>query len=263
LRGLPVALAKNRLSQGDNAGAETVIHETLAWAREAHGDPSPQVASVLGHLAYNYHALGSDDQVAAQREALSIYRQVYGGDHRSVLSPMIGLAHTLRWRGDAERSDLEAAEAILQEASDLVPGLYGDEVPWTIQEKITRAFGLLHLAQGRTDEAESMLRKAVEIARENAPLESLQIRYAESAYGACLTALGRYEEAESLLVGTYEDFRLWDAQSSDLQPSMGSRRTAARLIDLYRGLGDSERVRKYEEELRALEPPPKQSKRSF
>jgi serine/threonine protein kinase/tetratricopeptide (TPR) repeat protein len=260
LRSLPVALAKNRRFQGDEVGAEAVIREALAWAREVHGDRSPEVASVLNYLAYNYYAVGSDEQVAAQREALSIHQHLHEGDHQAVVNAMIRLAHALRWRGDRERSDLDAAEAVLYDAQDMIRRLHGDVVPWDSQESINRASGLLLVAQGRPDEAESLLRKAVEIAHEHASPFSLRIPYAQSAYGACLTALGRYKEADSLLVANYEIFRRGDAQNP-LQPSMGSRRTAARLIDLYRRLGDSERVRVFEEELSALEAPPKQASR--
>ena len=57
------------------------------------------------------------------------------------------------------------------------------------------------IGTGRAAEAEPFLQQALEIRRKNLKAGDWGIAVAESALGACFTALGRYEEAEKLLRG--------------------------------------------------------------
>ncbi len=259
LQVIPVKLAKTRQSQGDDAGAEAVIHEALAWAGEMYGDRSPEVASVLNYIAFSYYPKG-DGQVNAQREALSILRSLHGGDHPEVANGMALMARALSWRGNRERSDFEAADTLYRDAQDMLQRFHDGEIPWRIQEGICRRWGVAMLAQGRADEAEPILRQAVEVARSHSEEGMIENAWAQSAYGACLTALGRYAEAESLLVDSYEILRVRIRGTSPVPRLRGGLRpTVERLIDLYGRLGDVEQVRQFEQELRTIDAPLKRN----
>jgi tetratricopeptide (TPR) repeat protein len=60
--------------------------------------------------------------------------------------------------------------------------------------------GTLLTSKGRPDQAEPMLREALAIREAELGDFANLIAEAQGALGACLSALGRYEEAESLLL---------------------------------------------------------------
>jgi tetratricopeptide (TPR) repeat protein len=254
---IPVALARCRKARGDTSGAEAVIREALAWARDVHGERSPEAAKALVYVADDYDT-ALDEKLATHLEALSISRSV-AMEPDWLAYQLRAAAHFLRLhasRGD-DREDYEAAEKLYREASDVYHRRYGDDIPWSKAEALYRGWGLTILAQDRAEEAEPILRRALEAARGGSPEEARHRARAraESAYGACMTALGRFEEAESLLIGSYEVVRTGDEPTATTTDP-GLRPTLERLIDLYRRQGDAERVRRFEEELAAIEKAP-------
>jgi hypothetical protein len=76
----------------------------------------------------------------------------------------------------------------------------------------------------------------------------------ESLLGGCLTALGRYEEAESLLLGSYARIAPTGEEADD-----PTRAACQRIIDLYEIWGDPEKAAEWRTKLpkpaRTFEPP--------
>ena len=66
----------------------------------------------------------------------------------------------------------------------------------------------LRLAQDRYAEAEEGIRHSSEILRKTLPVDSFWIARGEAVLGAALTGLGRYQEAEPLLVTSYAALRV-------------------------------------------------------
>jgi hypothetical protein len=64
--------------------------------------------------------------------------------------------------------------------------------------------GLILAKTGQAKEGEKILREAVKIRTESLPKEHYWVALANSALGECLTIQQRYDEAEPLLLGSYE-----------------------------------------------------------
>ncbi|MGH9661961.1 MAG: tetratricopeptide repeat protein, partial [Bryobacteraceae bacterium] len=68
---------------------------------------------------------------------------------------------------------------------------------------VLASLGGMKLEQGRYAEAEPLLREALDGQRNKSP-DTWRRYYTESLLGACLTGLGKYAEAEQLLVAGYK-----------------------------------------------------------
>ena len=93
----------------------------------------------------------------------------------------------------------------------------------------------------RFAEAEPIIRESIEI--RSRVLEGERrwlITNSESILGECLAGQGRFEEAEGLLVGSYEELR-----ASILVPADNQRLARERLVDLYERWGRVDEAAKY------------------
>lgn len=75
------------------------------------------------------------------------------------------------------------------------------------------ALGALLLARSEPEEAEAVLRQGLEIQQATLPADHWRLAVARSELGACLTALGRFSEAEPLTVDGYR--RLTETHGPD------------------------------------------------
>ena len=91
--------------------------------------------------------------------------------------------------------------------------------------------GLLLVRRGEagdSEEAEPLLRECVEMRREVLRPKHWQIADTQSVLGQCLSRMGRFEQAEALLLGVL------DAAGDDPScPSRVESEAAARLVELY------------------------------
>jgi hypothetical protein len=81
---------------------------------------------------------------------------------------------------------------------------------------------------GQVEEGEGVLREAVKIRAESLPKEHYWVALANSALGECLTIQRRYDEAEPLLVGSYESLKHSQGPSNPR-----TRLALQRLVELY------------------------------
>jgi tetratricopeptide (TPR) repeat protein len=91
------------------------------------------------------------------------------------------------------------------------------------------------LARDRADEAEPLLRQALDLRLASLPAHHWRVAEARGALGACLTAQRRYDHAESLLVESLADLHGRTAAGS----------VAARLVRLYEAWGRPDEARAY------------------
>ncbi len=102
--------------------------------------------------------------------------------------------------------------------------------------------GRIHLGRDDPAAAEPLLRECVAASRERMPPGHWRIAAAQSELGSCLTALGRYEEAQGILLDSFA--LLNDANPGD--PSL-VRQTAERLVRLYEAWEKPDRATPYHE----------------
>jgi serine/threonine protein kinase/Tfp pilus assembly protein PilF len=228
-----VAAALDRLAtllreRGDLAGAEPRYREALSVAVAALGENHVLVAEVRTHLAELLLEEGRLPQAEALlKRSLDAGSRV-GPDSPVALESREGLARVAAARGDfngAEREfrDILAARPRSASASNasVSTALLG--------------LGEVLLARRKAAEAEPFLRQALDLRLATLPPHHWQLAEARGALGACLTELGRYSEAEPLLV----------ASLADLRGRPGAGRAAARLVRLYEAWGRPDQARPY------------------
>ena len=267
-------LASLLYDRGDLDAAETLFRESLAIREQVFGDAHPMVATSLNNLASIVHEKGDLDQAEPlYREALALRRKAFKGNHPRVATSLNNVAYVLH-----EKKQYAEAEAMYREAWAMQRALFGDEHPSVLITMSN--VGKVLQDQGRLGAAEDLLREAlakrravlgdqhpnvaVSLAnlagvlleeRQAASAEPLfrealaiwttvdvpwQIAEARSALGACLTDLGRYTEAESLLVDGF----------MGLQEARGAKdrytqRATQRLVDFYTAWNKPERATAY------------------
>jgi serine/threonine protein kinase/tetratricopeptide (TPR) repeat protein len=248
-----LAMAMNNLAyvlgfKGDFDEAERLHGEALAALRTAVGDDHPDVAESLKNLGDMLYRKGDLDQAErVQREALLIYRRLYGDEHVYSVAMQQGLAWIAMDRGDDP-----AAERLLREALGILRKVRPDGrgrqtavVLWELSAVLLR--------RNNPEEAESLARQAVVFMREEVPPGDWRVALPESVLGACLTALGRYEEAEPLLLPafpTIRDHPMYWASPTKKRQLAGE--ALQRIIDLYEswdaaepGNGHAEKAAEY------------------
>jgi serine/threonine protein kinase/Tfp pilus assembly protein PilF len=147
------------------------------------------------------NALGRLRQEQGQfQEAERCYREVVerrraklGADHSESIESLVNLGSILERQGklaDAETLDREAVERGRR--------ALGEENFITLDAMV--ALAGVRTAQGHADEAEPVLAGALAAARKTLPATAPEIGHALLKYGRCLTALGRYREAEAALL---------------------------------------------------------------
>jgi len=103
-----------------------------------------------------------------------------------------------------------------------------------------RLLGVAALGLGQTSAAEPLLLEATRWSERSLPPDSWRRARAQSAWGECLVALGRYDQAESTLLNAHEV----------LVAQVGEKSTAAvdttrRLVRLYKAWGKPSKAAKY------------------
>ncbi len=258
--------------QGELAEAEELYRQALAIHQQVYGDEHPSVALSLSNLATVLAAQEQYDSAEPlAREALAIYRGHYGDEHPQVARVSNNLAVLLRDKGD-----YEAAEPLFRDVLALARELFGDEHPrvatvlanlaWlrASQKDLAEARALYHealgirrralpaqhphigdtlmelgrvmLESGDAVGAEPLLREGVEIRRQAVERPG-RVASAESRLGRCLTLLGRYEEAEEILLRCYPVLRDEYGDEDSL-----TRVAAERIVQLYEAWGRPDRA---------------------
>ncbi len=196
-------------AKGDYDGAEPLLREALALYRKLWGDNHPDVADSLNNLAAVLQAKG--DYVAAEPlygEALALRRKLLGPDHPLVGASLNNLAMLLQTKGD-----YAAAEPLLREALALRRKLLGDEHPTVAQSLSNLAMSLE--ARGDPVAAQSLYQEALLIYEKGLPPGHPRTANAQAGLGKTLTQLGRFAEAEPLLLAA------WDALAAHAHPPPG------------------------------------------
>ncbi len=210
---------------GELAEAVALYREALELYRRYRGEEHPAVALVLNNLAAVLRRQGHLDEAEDfYLHALELMERLFGEGHSRLSLPLNNLASL-----QLEKGDVESAVASYRAVQGQVLGSQGPGSVGYLVTSVGLASALT--AAGDPRSAEILLRSNLE--RWRAELgSSWFVAYAESALGASLTALGRFAEAERLLVSSYPIIR--DAQG-DESPKTGA--ALRRLIELYRAWG--------------------------
>ena len=187
--------------KGDLAGAESAFRQCLAINRKTLGENHPDVSTSLNNLAL----IAGDrrDWVQAEslsRQSLEIGRRTLGDHHPDVAIKLNNLSRPL-----LEQKKYEEAASVLRQALQIATPALGAAHPMVAGYKVNLARVLL--AKKEAAAAEPLLRQALEVRVRALPRGDWRIATAKSLLGETLTDLGRYPEAERLLLEARADLK--------------------------------------------------------
>jgi tetratricopeptide (TPR) repeat protein len=187
-------LAMTLQDKGDLVRAESMHRQALAMQRELLGEVHPDVAIALNDLAFVQYDRGDTrGALATERESLAVYEKLFPADNPEVARIMNRIGFWLTEAGQYAEADRQ-----LQGSLAMRKRLLGDAHP----DVATSLFHLaiLEVAQRKYEDALVSSRRSVEILSAALSPTHWKTAVGESAEGAALTGLGRYAEAEPLLV---------------------------------------------------------------
>jgi serine/threonine protein kinase/Tfp pilus assembly protein PilF len=233
---------------GDLDGAEALLRQSLDVNRKTRGEGHAMTATTMHDAALVTAARG--DRGAAERSfrtVMDIHRKALGDSHPLVAVTLNSLSRVLRDQG---RHDEAAAS--LQAALDIARPALGHDHQLIAIYSIN--LGAVQLARGQPGAAEPLLRDGLRIRllaptlvpnrRRILPEDDWSVAATRSLLGAALTALARYDEAETVLLEAIRDL---DATTPPPRRDLDA--TIARLVDLYRAWGRPDKAAQYQARL--------------
>lgn len=217
--------------RGDVPAAEDLFRKVLSTSRKTMGSDHPNVATSLNNLGLVTMDRGKWAEAEALfREALAIRTKAMGPNHVTMAPTLNNLAHSLRELGRLD----EAARAV-DEALRVARAGLGADHP-SMATYLGNA-GRIHLARGDGAAAEPPLRRALRMRQRQFADDDWRVASPKSLLGGALTLLGRYDEAERLLLAAQRALK-------DVPGLQGreAKATAARLASLYDAWGKPDRV---------------------
>jgi serine/threonine protein kinase/Tfp pilus assembly protein PilF len=218
----------------DHDEAEVLYRKSLAINRRLFGEYHPAVASNLSGLGSVLQEKGDYDAAETlYRQALEIRRRVFGERHWDVASSLVWLGHLLKAKGDYDQ-----AERKIREGLSIYRDAFGEDHEYVGTTLLNLA--VLFRDKGDYKKAEPLYREALEIYKLVLEPGHWLIENTRSSYGACLTKLGRFAEAEDYLLNSY----------SGLKRIFGADHNRAvwvveRLVQLYESWGRPKKAAEY------------------
>ena len=191
--------------------------------------------TVLGGFLTDNRQFAEAD--AALREAEAIFRKLLSPSHLWLADNLRNQAALLYEEGRFAES-LEKVIRVLDVYRNF--GTHYDNYPTAL---IIR--GLSLTKTGEPNGGEAVLRQAVKIRTDSVPKEHFWVALANGALGECLTIQGRYDEAEPLLLQSYESLK-----SSQGTGNPRTHLALQRLIALYESWRKPDRANQFRTQLR-------------
>jgi serine/threonine protein kinase/tetratricopeptide (TPR) repeat protein len=229
---------------GDLEGAESLQQQSLELNRETRGENHPNTGTSLHDLGLI--AVAKGHYATAEwffRQGLDRLRRSLGDKHPSVAIALNGLSRALVAQG---RYD-EAASS-LQEALEIARSALASNHQLVAIYAINLAS--IQLARKEPAAAEALLREGLRIRvlspglvpsrRRTFPEEDWSVGATKSLLGASLVALGRYAEAEKVLLDARRDL-----EASPAPRDLEMKATITRLVELYSAWGKHDRATEF------------------
>jgi tetratricopeptide (TPR) repeat protein len=214
-------------SKGRLAEAETVFRSVVDVRSAVQGSNHWNTLVAIHNLAL---CLSLEDKNDKNEEALSLYQQSADGFRSQAGLEDYRTLHVMNSMGNLLRAMGRTPEAV--EILRLVLSLRTN-MPGVSETLI--GLGQALTENGKAAEAESLLCEALDKCQKATPLPARRIAEAQSALGACLTALGRYPDAEPLVLGGLKALEAAQGVSTNLL-----RTARSRVVKLYGAWGKTE-----------------------
>lgn len=183
---------------GDLQESELLQRKALQIRQQAFGRHHSLVANSLNNLAFTLakqpHRLS--DAEALFRESLALKEEIYGQEHPDVIATLKNLAATLRMEKRYHEADVLFRDTLTRSIH-----VSGETSVSTAQ--IRRSYALLLLDMNDYRHAHQLAAESLSAVRQKFPETSAEVLLCQDALGASLTGLGRYREAESILLQAF------------------------------------------------------------
>jgi serine/threonine protein kinase/tetratricopeptide (TPR) repeat protein len=178
--------------------AEAMYRKALGLNVKNFGDTHPETATSLSNLGVVLKKKRKYDEAERLiQKGLAIRRALYGENHPHVATSLSILASVL-----LEKGDYAGALAQYRQVLSLRQKLLGQHHTHTGNTYLDIGTALMKMDSTRA--AETMMREGITILRGSLPSGHWGIDRAESILGECLARLHKYDEAEQLLVQSYD-----------------------------------------------------------
>ncbi len=216
------SLARLRLAQGRLSDAEELFRKNWKTASNMLG-PEHRFTLLEGNLlAMVLTARGQLDEAERfLRQSVTTHRETLGSEHDQTLGTVNLLAEVLQAKGA-----FADAEDLLRPNLDIAQRTFNEQNP--VRLRAMSDLSAVLLAQGKAAEAESLARRCRDCQEATLPHGHWRTALTENLLGGCLTALHRYDEAESLLCDSYRVLK----SSASVLPSQ-RKEAVTRCIRLY------------------------------
>jgi eukaryotic-like serine/threonine-protein kinase len=227
-------LGMARYEQGDLDDAEKYVRQSIVEYRRLPGNLRVEVGGSLLNLGKILMTKGDYKQAEVQiRECLELYRQRLGNTHPHRATAVSHLSHLKYLEGDYAGAAEDAVKALELSRKALPEKHPNIAYPLT-------TLGLILTRRGQPASGEKHLREALEIRRRVMSEDSWLIAETAGALGECLRGQKRFEEAERLLLRSYESLKL--SQVTEYPRIHSAKR---RLTELYTAWNKREMLGKY------------------
>lgn len=240
------SLASAQTGAGQHEAAEEVYREVITWREERLGEAAAETLEAKLALADNLTAQSRFDEAQQLYEpVLDVLRGNSTADSAMVQATLQSLAVALQ-----EQSLHQQAVPLLRE---LFEAQQRAEQHGSRPANMTSVLAMLGWAlseTGQAEEAEPLLRQCVDLRRASLPEHWLTAN-TESLLGGCLTELARYDEAEELLLDSYNQMKA--------APDVIARRVLQavdRLVHLYSAWGKEDEAKRWQALRDTIVPPP-------
>lgn len=189
----------------DDGGRPLEVESLMRFIAEASaeekGEDHPQTLVTLNNLANMLERTGrSEEAEPIYRRVLEVRRRSLGEAHPDTLLSMNNLAMLL-----LTRKEFAEAEELARACAAAAEKVHGPD-SLDVAVKLNNLSSLLMTTQ-RADEALPLIERSLDILERKLPAGHWAIGGFRGNKGRCLAVLGRFEEAERLLLGAYEEVR--------------------------------------------------------
>lgn len=215
-------LARDVSAQGEYELADSLLRSSREIGVEIFGERHPFVATVEANLANLLSQKGEFQAAAVAREkVLATMLSTVGENHRRTAAALYDLAMTRRDLGDPD-----SAVSLIDRALAIRRNILPPSHPTL--HMTTAGLASVMTEAGDAVEAEAMLRESYKKLSAELAGDDWRIAYVRGELGACLTSLGRYGEAEPLLLASLKTL-----QSRRGEANRFTRRVGHHLYVLY------------------------------
>jgi serine/threonine-protein kinase len=214
------------IDRGKFDEAERFQREVVSKHRNSPNNETPQFCAALTLFGIILMEKGNLNLAESHlREAETIYRKLYSPNSIAIYDNLRLQAETSYLAGKYAEANTTINQVLENYRQNSNPKYLSFATALTVQ-------GLILNKLGRGDEAEKVLREAVKLREENLPIKHFLSALTKGALGECLTVQKRYDEAEALLIASYNDLK--SSQGEQTPRTVEAVRRLARLYEAWK-----------------------------